>query len=303
MFKNLIIYRTALHQGFDIEALAATLLACRFTPCGATQPISVGWVPPRGLANAPMIESVGGHHLIKLMVEQKVVPGSVIKRRTDEIAKKIEDDTGRKPGKKQTKEIKEQALLDLLPMAFTKQSSVQIWLAPTLGLLMMDASSQGKADEIVAQVVTVIDGLEVRPLQTESSPAAMMAHWLVSGEPPSNFTVDRELELKSTDEMKSSVRYGRHALDIEEIRQHITGGKAPTKLALTWNGRVSFVLSDTLVLKKLAFLEGVFEGMASVDKDEAFDADLAILTGELSQLIPDLVGAMGGEYERKDAQK
>jgi len=295
VFKNLTVYRVGAQWLPNLKEIEDRLHKERFVPCGTTQPISMGWVPPRGLANAPMIESVDGHHLIKLMVEQKVVPGSVIKRRTDEIAKKIEDDTGRKPGKKQTKEIKEQALLDLLPMAFTKQSSVQIWLAPTLGLLMMDASSQGKADEIVAQVVKVMDGLEVRHVQTEQSSAAMMSDWLVSGEPPSNFTVDRELELKSTDEMKSVVRYSRHALDTDEVRQHIASGKQPTKLSMTWEGRVSLLLTDTMQLKKISFLDGVFEGQAPANKDEAFDADLAIATGELSQLLPDLIEALGGE--------
>jgi recombination associated protein RdgC len=41
-------------------------------------------------------------------------------------------------------------------------------------------------------------------------------------------------------------------------------------------------------------LEGVFEGM-SAEKDEGFDADVAIATGELRKLLPDLFEALGGE--------
>jgi recombination associated protein RdgC len=119
---------------------------------------------------------------------------------------------------------------------------------------------------------------------------------LTTGEAPQGFSVDRECELKSADEMKSVVRYARHALDIDEIRAHIATGKVPTQLALTWQGRVSLLLTDAMQIKKIAFLEGVFEG-GKPGKDEAFDADAAIATGELSKLIPDLIDALGGEQE------
>ena len=70
-----------------------------------------------------------------------------------------------------------------------------------------------------------------------------------------------------------------------------------TRLALTWNSRVSFLLTESLQIKKLGFLDVVFEAQSGqhTDKEEAFDADAAIATGELRQLIPDLLDALGGE--------
>lgn len=117
-----------------------------------------------------------------------------------------------------------------------------------------------------------------------------MAHWLRTQEPPFGFSIDRECELKSSDEDKSVVKYGRHPLDIAEISAHIAAGKLPTKLALTWQGRVSFVLTEDLHLKKLKFLDVVAQ-----DTDEGFDADVAIVTAELSLLIPSLIEALDGE--------
>lgn len=75
---------------------------------------------------------------------------------------------------------------------------------------------------------------------------------------------------------------------------HIRLGKMPTKLALTWNDRVSFVLTEGLALKKLAFLDVCFEDSKSDTAADQFDADVAISTGELSKLIPDLLEALGG---------
>jgi recombination associated protein RdgC len=297
LFKNLIVYRIGPGWAANSAELEAGLEKMVFVECGATQPVSAGWAPPRGVAHAPLLESVGGQWLMKLVVEQRVVPSAVVKRRVDERAAQIEQATGRKPGKKQQKELKEEVLLDLLPQAFTKQAAIRVWLNPKDRLLMIDASSPAKADDVVTQLVKAAEGLALTPLHTAQSPAAAMSEWLTTGDAPAGFSIDRECELKSPDESKSAVRYARHALDIEEVRQHIAGGKVPTQLALTWQGRVSLLLTEAMQVKKIAFLEGVFEGGSKPKADEAFEADAAIATGELGKLIPDLIDALGGEHQ------
>lgn len=298
MFKNLTVYRVGPQWQASLEQLEDSLSAACFAPCGATQPQSLGWVPPRGVEQGPLVESVGGQWLMALMVERKALPSAVVKRRTDELAQQVEQATGRKPGKKQTKELKEQAILELLPLAFSKRATLKVWLDPKQRLLMIDASSPARAGEVVTQLIKACDSLALAPLQTAESAAVVMSDWLQSGEPPAVFSVDRECELKSEDEMKSVVRYARHPLDIDEVRQHITAGKRPTRLALTWQSRVSFVLTATGQIKKIDFLDVVFEGRVRTDRDDdTFDADAAIATGELVPLIADLVEALGGELD------
>ena len=218
-----------------------------------------------------------------------------MKRKAAERLAQIEATTGRKPGKKERKEISEDVKLSLLPMAFTKRGAVLVWIDPVANTLVLDAGSQSRADEAVTALVKAIDGLQVLQINTSLSPATAMAHWLTTQEPPAGFSIDRECELKAADESKSVVKYGRHALDIDEVRQHVADGKLPTKLAMTWEGRVSFVLSESLQVKKLVFLDGVFEmGTLDAAVDE-FDQDVAIATGELRLLIPGLLAALGGE--------
>lgn len=296
MFKNLTVYRIGPEWQASISVIESSLQKMRFVPCGATQKQSSGWVEPRGIKHAPLVESIGGQYLLKLQVEQRVLPGAVVKKRTEELAKQVEDTTGRKPGKKQTKELKEQAELELLPMAFTKQSTVNVWIDPARHMLMLDTSSSSRAEDVITTLVKVLDGFAVTLLQSKESAAVAMKEWLASGEPPACFTIDRECELKSMDEMKSVVRYARHLLDTDEVKAHIVSGKMPTRLAMTWEGRVSFVLTESMQIKKLAFLDVVFEGHKP-GKDEAFDADAAIATAEMSKLIPDLIDALGGELQ------
>ncbi len=295
MFKNLIIYRIAHGWAPALSTIEEALAKTPFIECGATQEKSVGWVPPRGEAHGTLIESIGGHWIARLMTESKAVPASVLARRVKEKASRIEQETGRKPGRKESKELKDEAKLDLLPMAFTKQASMWVWIDPTSRLLVLDTSSQGRADEVVTLLVEALPGLSVSLLNTQTSPQAAMAHWLKEQEPPAGFTVDRECELKSASEEKAVVRYGRHPLDIEEVQAHIDAGKLPTRLAMTWDDRVSFLLTEGLQVRKLSFLDTVFEGTKA--DDGGFDTDVAIATGELVKLIPDLIEALGGEAE------
>ena len=123
-----------------------------------------------------------------------------------------------------------------------------------------------------------------------------MAHWIGSREAPAAFSVDRDCELKMPDDQKSTVRYSRHTLETDEVAQHIASGKVPTRLAMTWNERVSFVLTDLGTVQQIKLLDVVLDGASERGKDDdGFDTDTALITGELQALIPDLIEAMGGE--------
>jgi len=298
VFKNLMVYRLVSAWTSTQAQLEAALESARFVECGASQEKSVGWVEPRGEAHGPLVEIVAGQWLMKLMVEVKTVPGSVVKRKVQDQLDHIEATTGRKPGKKERRELSDDVRQALLPMAFTKQSSVTVWIDPKEQRLVLDAGSQAKADEVMTSLIKAVDGLAVVLVNTQTSPAAAMSGWLASHEAPQGFSVDRECELKAADESKAVVRYTRHALDTDEVSQHIAMGKVPTRVALTWNDRVSFVLTEALQLKKVAFLDVVFESAPASPgdrKEDGFDADAAIATGELTPLITDLIDALGGE--------
>ena len=298
MFKNVMLFRTVMPATTDVTQLEAALQTARFEPCGASQEKSLGWIEPRGVAHGPLLEIVGGQWIMRLQTEAKVLPSSVVKRRAQEQIQQIEASTGRKPGRKEAREILDDARLALLPMAFTKQAAVTVWIDVAAGFLALDCGSQGRADEVITCLVKAIDGLTLEAIQTQMSPAIAMSQWLATQEAPVGFSVDRECELKAADESKAVVRYARHALDTEEVTQHIAAGKMPTRLALTWNERVSFILTESLQLKKVAILDVVLEAastLSSDGKDDNFDTDVAIVTGELTQLFPDLLEALGGE--------
>lgn len=296
MFKNAALFRIGVDLTNDPSSwLCEQLEEHTFTPCGASQERSVGWVPPRGEAHGPLCEHVAGQWILKLMIESKRVPSDVLQRTVAEQCQKIEAGSGRKPGKRERKEITEDVKLALLPMVFPTRASVLVWIDPVAKLLLIDTASTTMGDEVVTQLVRAIEGFTLQHMLTEVSPAAAMAHWLASDEYPAGFTLDRACELHAPDESKAKVKYSNHALDIPEIRQHLAAGKLPVRLGMTHEGRVSFTLTEGLVLKGLAFLDGVFTDPSQAEHADGFDADISIATGELQRLIPDLLAALGGE--------
>ena len=298
MLKNLMVYRLMTPWAMSQAKLEEALQSAHFVECGASQEKSVGWVEPRGEAHGACVEVVAGQWILKWMIEVKSVPGSVVKRKVQEQVARIEEDTGRKPGKKEIRSLSDDVRQSLLPMAFTKQSSVNVWIDLQVQRLVVDAASAAKADEVLTSLIKAVDGLALALVDTQTAPATAMAHWLGTQEAPQGFSVDRECELRAADESKAVVRYTRHALDTEEVSQHIANGKVPTRLALTWNDRVSFVLTDALQLKKVAFLDVVADESpaSAADRDQDhFDADVAIATGELRRVLPALLEALGGE--------
>lgn len=303
MFKNVIVYRIEQWEQPPMAELETRLDAARFVECGASQQESHGWVEPRGEKHGPLIESVGGQWILKLCSETKAVPGGAVKTQLEARLDKIEQDTGRRPKGKQAKELKEEIVHELLPRAFPKRGNTPIWLDLKANLVIIGAGSAKKADKIVTLLTELLaGGIRLDLVQTQMSASAAMAEWLSTKEAPAGFTIDRECELKQPDSEKSLVRYARHTLDIDEVGEHIKQGKLPTQLALTWDSRVSFVLTEQFAIKKIKLLDVVLEGKEAAGKgDNDFDADVAIATGELAQLIPDLVEALGGPLKLGEA--
>jgi recombination associated protein RdgC len=293
-FKNLSVYRLPANLDLDLVRLEDSLARNALQPCGNMDRESQGWVSPRG--DDRLLHVLDRQVLIALGVEQKLLPGSIVSQFADERAAEIEEQQGYKLGRKQMRELKQQITDELLPRAFVRRRVTRAWIDPVNGWLVVDAATPLKAEELLERLNKTLDDLPVRTLHTERSPGAAMTEWLLAGEAPAGFTIDRDLELCASDDGKATVRYVRHALEGEEIQQHISAGKTATKLALTWNDRISFVLGEQLQLKRLAFLDILKENSEQADNaDEQFDIDFALMGGEAARLLADLVDALGGE--------
>lgn len=296
-FRNLRIYRLPAGWDIDADALEKMLAAHPLTRCGSMDMTSRGWVYPH--QEGMFVHRVNRQWLLALGVEQKLLPAGVVRQAAAERAANIEAEQGRKVGRKELRDLRERITEEFMPRAFSQRRTSWCWIDPVNGWLALDAGSDARADEILEVLQQTVSGIALRPLQTQVSPTSAMTDWLAGGDAPAGFSIDDDLELRSAAEAHSAIRYVRHALEGGEIRKHIESGKIATRLAMTWNDRISFVLTDKLQVKRLAFLDILKEEAEqnAETADEQFDIDFALMAGELAHLLADLVVALGGELK------
>lgn len=295
-FKNLQLYRLPADWRITPGQLEEQLAKIPFQPCGSLMMQSAGWVPPKHDEDS-LVYTLDRHWLLALCTEQKLLPASVVNQVTQDRLDAIEEQQGYRPSRKQAQQLKEQVTEELLPRAFSRRRSTHVWLDTLNGWLAVNSGSANAADEVVQYLLKSVENFSLRPLVTQTSPAAAMTDWLASGEAPAGFTIERECELCAPDEEKATIRYARHPLDAEEIPLHIAAGKRATRLALTWDDRIAFVLTDKMQVKRLQFLDILQEEAESrADSGgDSFYSDFALMSAEFSRFLPDLVAALGGE--------
>jgi recombination associated protein RdgC len=256
---------------------------------------SRGWVAvtPGGR----LLHTVAQHHMIALGTDDKLLPGSIIRQVAQERAVIQAEEQGFPVGRKQMRDLRARVADELRARALTRRRVTRAWIDPTAGWFAVDASGMPRAETVVETLSDTLGSFAPIAVQTERSPQAAMSSWLLRGEAPGRFSIDDDLELQSADKNKSIVRYTRHPLDAKEVRGHLNAGKYPTRLGLTWNDRVSFVLTDKLQVKRLDFLEMNKDDAQTdeVDPAEQFDIDFAVMAGELANLLKDLTGLLAGE--------
>jgi recombination associated protein RdgC len=299
-FKNLIVYRLPENWSLSAAELEDKLMSRPLYPCGAFDMQSRGWV--HSSVAKRYVHTTGGQHLIALGVEEKLLPGSIIKQVTTERAADLEQQQGYPVGRRQLRELRERVTEELRARALTRRRVTHGWIDPKHGWFIVDAAGGSRADEFVEALRDTLGSLPVVFLETERSPQSCMAAWLMLGDAPLRFVLDQDLEMQAVDETKATVRYVRHPLEGKEIQAHLKSGKLVTRLGLTWNDRVSFVLTEKLEIKRLQFLsikKEKEEGDSELAPEEQFDIDFMLMAGELAQLLADLTEALGGETAKQ----
>ena len=287
-FRNLSLFRFSAATSSNLATIETALAQHRLRPCGPIEMMTRGFVSPFGRESDELLHRVGDFSLFTVGGEDKLLPASVV---NDELANKlaeIVEKEQRRIGAKERKRLKDEVLTDLLPRAFVRSSRQFAYLDLAQGWIVIDTASRKNAEEVVSQVRHAVGRFPATPLAPEESPRALLTHWLASGKLPANLVLGDECELRDPAESGAIVRCRRQDLELDEIKEHLKSGKQVFQLGLEFDERISFVLGEDLVIRKLRFLDIVLDEIdeSSLESVRAeLDATFTLMTGEIRRLL------------------
>ncbi|GAB3510855.1 recombination-associated protein RdgC [Pseudoxanthomonas daejeonensis] len=292
-FRNLTFFRFP--STHDFSQLDALLPEAALKPVGPLELSSSGFISPFGRGEDVLSHRIGDAIWLSVGSENKILPGSVVNDLLAQKVAEIEDKEGRKLGGKARKRLKDDLLHELLPRAFVKSSRTDALLDLEHGFLAVDASSRKTGEMVASEIRRALGSFPAIPPNAEVAPRSILTGW-IAGEPlPDGLSLGEECELKDAMDGGAVVKAQNQELLSDEIGKHLEAGKQVTKLALSLDDHVSFVLGEDLVVRKLKFLEGAVDQLESTERDDLrqeLDARFALLSGEVRRLFLVLESAL-----------
>lgn len=306
-FKNALIYRlkkeSVITSEDYVQKLAGELEKLHFTPCTSRDFSTCGWVPPLGELSDQLYHFANGQLLLTLRKEEKILPKPVITEELNKRVAKLESEQGRHLKKTEKDSIRDDVIYSLLPRAFTKSSTISIWINIPSSLVIVDAGSASRAEYALAILRKTVGSLPVMPLMMYNPIHVTLTEWVKTGSLPPGFSLGEEAELKAILGDGGAGRFIKQELVSDEIMTHIEAGKYVTQLSLGWQNRISFKLTDSFSIKRIKFYDDILSQNDDIDREDAtlrFDADFVLMTGELNNFISELIDGLGGEAKVKD---
>ncbi|QJD57632.1 recombination-associated protein RdgC [Pseudomonas sp. gcc21] len=297
-FRNLLLYRFSQDIPFGETELLTALEQRPARPCASQETHTLGWTTPFGRHSENLLQVAEGYWLLSMRKEERILPGSVVKDALAEKVEEIEARDARKIYKKERDTLKDEIVMSLLPRAFTRTQTTLACIAPAEGWIAVDSSSSKRAEDLLSLLRECTGSLPVRPMNVKMAPAAAMTDWVKNGEAPEGLVVLDECELRDTGEDGGVIRCKRQDLASEEIQQHLTVGKQVSQLTMAWHDKLVLTLDDKLTVKRLRFeelLRDEVDDQGGDDMASQLDATFIIMSKTLSELIPALTTALGGE--------
>lgn len=295
-FRNLTLFRfdSAVSEAVR-ERLESAMQALPLRDLQALEVESVGFESPVKEGGA-MGHIVGGSMLICAATLTKSIPSSVVAKSLAERVKALQDREARKVGSRERKRLKEDVLAELIPRAFAKPSRTYAYLDLEKGWLCVDTASRKTAERVVSLIRQALGSFPALPPVPAESPAQVLNDWLAHKNPAQPLALGDECELREPTEGGARARVSRQDLASHDVLEHLKAGKQVVKLGLVHDERISFVLDDDLVVRKLSFLDVVREALDEASHEtteDLIDAQFALMSLELRKLYAGLIDWFG----------
>ena len=294
-FKNIFVFAFTRPFTTANDELIDALTEHTFMPLGSTEMVRMGWSNSLGKGSAITTES-NGNILFCARKEEKILPAPVIKDLVDERIDTLEADQARTATKKEREQIKEDVIFELLPRAFIRTTDIHAYINTEENIIVVNTTSRGKAEDVLALLRKTLGTLPVTSISPEVAPDEAMTEWLtVNSEQKfinyDKFSLGMEASFKALGDQSAEATVKNQDLLGAEVKAHLDADQYVTKIALEFDGVMSFMLNDDLSVKRIKFFDVIAEQNDDIDSDDVqgkLTADFTLMTGELNRMISNL---------------
>lgn len=281
--KSMIVYN--LNKPIDVSELNYGIQKLKWVECKPSDMSTIGFVSP--VLNNDLVFEDRGHLLLAIKKEEKILPPNIIKKEVQTKVAQLEAEQGRKLKKTEKATIKDEVIYSLLPRAFSKYSTVYIWINTIEHQIVVFTGTSKNAESNLALLRKAIGSLPVVPLRFDSI-ETLFTKWVKDNSIPAKLQLNGEAELIAILEEGGIAKFKKQDLISDEILTHIEADKLIINLYLNFQDRIDFSINSDFIFKKIKFAEQIVKENEDIDIKHVllrFQSDFYLLTEELSHLI------------------
>lgn len=286
LIKSATVYRAELPSA---EALAENLEASPFVELEPSHLRSVGFVDP---SESGLVTEFPGGLAFRVRIDEKVIPGSVVAKHVARETAKRADEYGRKPGKKERAEIKEEAFIVLAQTAFARTHAITCFYEQATGFLIVPTTSKRLTDTIVSALVQAVGSVKTETINVSNVKHGLttrLKSWLADDDGAFGpFAPCGEAALQQ-DSRKITVKMGELLAAKSALDEALAGGFTVNALGFTYKGDTEFRLTHDFRLKGIEFSH------PPTDEDDLFVAEAAIEVRAVSEILTELCDMLAYE--------
>jgi len=263
----------------------------------ATRWSSIGFSIPQNETSGGVYVGSNNIKLLTVEIRERILPAAVIRVKVAEVVADIEDRQGRKCGRKEIAELKDDVIAALLPTSHIRRKSIRLMIHKDY--LIIGTTSALVVDSILELIGKVAGArVSLAPVDRDCNVRAFLTRLLLEDTTDDCvFTQGESVTLKSerkTASFKDFDLASRSVLDTQ------SDGLQPVVISAMYKDRISFSVTDRLVLKRIKTLDMInLDPSIAGAEDSAsqFDATVAIVGNDLVDLLNALVAECKSDEE------
>ncbi len=287
-FKQIQVFKLTNPIKYTALGIHERLLPLAFSDCAPSMAQSMGWVSPIDEPEAPLSRGLNGCFMIKLQIEDKLLPASVINQSVKDKLKQIELSEGRKVGKKEKQNLKDETTHTLLLRAFSRYTTVFAYIDTRNQWLVLNSVSGSRTEQFLTMFKKSFGEIIESPEVVK--PSSVVTRWLKDEQYPQIISIEKSCVLQDPNEQHRMIRATQQNLFSPSIQGLVKEGCLAIQIELCWQDRLRFSLSEDFSMRGMRVAE---EDMLEMNdqletKQEKFDADLIMMSEMHAGLFKDL---------------